>query len=382
MVFSLKRLRLKLKTKGFHYIRCGAKSLAFLFWATLYMLVMKETIFKRNVKTPVVQDWSMEPDNYTKWLLNGPVLGDDDPDIDLKSGDWSDPDNATIEELEKRTETVKNVCRLRNLPVDIVNNKEFFVDHVHNLVWCNIFKAASSYWLYKFNILGGYERKFLARTRQTPLMLARKKFPRPGEEELRDAISSPGVISLMVVREPFVRLLSAYRDKLEHLTPPYYRKLARAIIAEHREDAKRIFGPIKSYGPTFYEFVAYLIANHKSLGQNFRFDEHWAPYYYFCTPCAVNFTVIAKVETLSRDSAYVIQQLGLGHLLDKGVSNRRIRLRTVMNKSKDGKNTTALMKYYFNQLDKKMLDDLLQIYGIDFEMFGYNPKMYYLYVRK
>ncbi|CAG9785176.1 unnamed protein product [Diatraea saccharalis] len=315
-------------------------------------------------------------------MLQGPVLGDDEPETDMSGTDWSEPDNTTIAELEQRSERLQSVCRIQGLSTSSINSKEFFVDHIHSLVWCNVFKAASSFWLYKFNILGGYDRKFLARTRQTPLMLARKKFPRPIEEELRDAINTPGVISLMVVREPFVRLLSAYRDKLEHITPPYYRKLAKAIVAEHREKATKLFGPIKSYGPTFYEFVAYLIEKHKTEGRNFTTDEHWAPYHQFCTPCAVNFTVIAKVETLPRDSGYVIQQLGLGHVLSPKVTNRRIRLRTVMNKSKDGRNTTALLKHYFNQLDESMLNDLLKIYGIDFEMFGYNSKIYNQYVRK
>lgn len=227
----------------------------------------------------------------------------------------------------------------------------------------------------------GYEKKFLARTRHTPLTLARKKFPRPSEEELRDTINTPGVISLMVVREPFVRLLSAYRDKLENITPPYYRKLARKIVMEHREAATKVLGPIKSFGPTFYEFVAYLITKYTS-GATAAFDEHWAPYYKFCTPCAVNFTVIAKVETLSRDSTYVVQQLGLGHILGRKVRNRRMRLRTVMNKSRDGKNTFALLKYYFGQINTYMLDKLLEIYGIDFEMFGYDSNIYRSYVRK
>lgn len=215
-----------------------------------------------------------------------------------------------------------------------------------------------------------------------PLMLARKKFPRPSEEELRDAINTPGVISLIVVREPFVRLLSAYRDKLEHLTPPYYRKLAVSIVSEHRDKATKIFGPIKSFGPTFYEFVAYLTGKHKMRNGTVNFDEHWAPYHQFCTPCAVNFSVVAKVETLTRDSAYVIQQLGLGPVLSQKVNDRKTRLRIVMNKSKDGRNTTALMKHYFSQLDEKMLDDLLKIYGLDFEMFGYDPEVYRKYVRK
>ncbi|XP_059048323.1 carbohydrate sulfotransferase 11 [Achroia grisella] len=381
-MLSVKRLRMKMKTKAFHYLRCGAKTVTFLFWATLYMVVMKMTIFKSNVTAPVARDWSIVPDNYTKWLLQGPVLGDEEPEMYPNNVEWTEPDNATIVELEKRAERVQDVCRKRTIKSKSINSKEFFVDHAHNLVWCNIFKAASSSWLYKFNILGGYEKKFLARTRQTPLMLARKKFPRPSEEELRDAVNTPGVISLLVVREPFVRLLSAYRDKLENIAPPYYRKLARAIVAENREKATKLFGPIKSFGPTFYEFVAYLTKKFKDRDKLFTFDEHWAPYYQFCSPCAVNFSVISKVETLTRDSAYVIQQLGLGHVLGRKVNDRRTRLRTVMNKSKDGKNTTALMKRYFSQLDERMLNDLLLIYGIDFEMFGYDPKVYRRYVRK
>lgn len=181
------------------------------------------------------------------------------------------------------------------------------------------------------------------------------------------------------MREPFVRLLSAYRDKLENVTPPYYRKLARSIVADHRQKATKIFGPIKSYGPIFYEFVAHLIDKHKA--QEYDFDEHWTPYYKFCTPCAVNFSVVAKLETLTRDSRFVIQQLGLGHVLGPEVKDRRTRLRTVMNKSRDGKNTTALLGYYFNQLDKQMFNDLLRIYGIDFEMFGYDPEVYRRYLR-
>ncbi|XP_026730042.1 carbohydrate sulfotransferase 11-like isoform X2 [Trichoplusia ni] len=379
MIFSVKRFRARIKTKAFQYLRCGAKTATFLFWATLYMIVMKMTILKSNVNTPV-KDWAIVPDNYTKWLLQGPVIGDDEPEITDNNVDWSEPDNATVSELDMRAANVHAVCKKRNLASQPINNKEFFVDHTHSLVWCNIFKAASSSWLYNFNILGGYDKKFLTKTRQTPLMLARKKFPRPSVEELKDAVNTPGVVSLLVVREPFVRLLSAYRDKLENVTPPYYRKLARSIVAKYREKAVEIFGPIKSFGPTFYEFVSYLIDKYKE--NDLTFDEHWTPYYRFCSPCAVNFSVIAKVETLARDSMFVIQQLGLGHVLDRKVRDRRMRLRTVMNKSRDGKNTTALLKYYFSQLNIKMLNDLLKIYGLDFEMFGYDAKVYERYVRK
>lgn len=232
------------------------------------------------------------------------------------------------------------------------------------------------------SFVGGYKRKFLARTHQPPLILARKKFPRPSEEELKDAVNTPGVISLLVVRDPFVRLLSAYRDKLENRTPPFYRKLARSIVVKYRKQAKKVLGHIKSFGPTFYEFVAHLIEAHKENNKSSTFDEHWAPFYEFCSPCALNFSVIAKVETLSKDSAYVIHELGLAHMLENQQSTRRTRLRTVMNKSRDGRNTTSLLKYYFSQIDEEMMDGLLRIYGVDFEMFGYDPTVYKQYIRK
>nr|XP_026486060.1 carbohydrate sulfotransferase 13 [Vanessa tameamea] len=365
MIFPSKRLRSRIKTKAFPCLRCGAKTLTFLFWATLYIVVMKMTLLKSSgTQTP--RDWSI-PDNYTKWLLQGPVLGDDNESD--ATDDWLEPDNATVIELEKRVVRAQDVCRQRSLQTQDINSKEFFVDHAHNIVWCNIFKAASSTWMYNFNILAGYDKKFLARTRHTPLTLARKKFPRPSEEELRDTITTPGVISLLVVREPFVRLLSAYRDKLENITPPYYRKLARKIVAEHREAATKALGPITSFGPTFREFVAHLISRP-------AFDEHWAPYHQFCTPCAVNFTVIAKVETLARDSAFVAQRLGLAHVL------RRRGRRAVVNKSRDGRDTAALLRRYFGQLDRRMLAGLLAIYGVDFDMFGYDAGVYRRYVRE
>lgn len=82
------------------------------------------------------------------------MLGDDEPESNNNNAEWSEPDNETIYELESRASKVRDVCSKRSLYKQSINNKEFFVDHTHSLVWCNIFKAASSSWLYNFNILG------------------------------------------------------------------------------------------------------------------------------------------------------------------------------------------------------------------------------------
>lgn len=75
-------------------------------------------------------------------------------------------------------------------------------------------------------------------------------------------------------------------------------------------------------GPTFKEFLLFLIKNYKS-GQ--RFDEHWSPIYTFCTPCSINYTLIAKMETFQRDSEYIIRQAGLETLLLDKLPHKKIK---------------------------------------------------------
>lgn len=81
-------------------------------------------------------------------------------------------------------------------------------------------------------------------------------------------------------------------------------------MEKYRSSEDKIRLPNK--GPTFKEFIQFLITSHKN---NDTFNEHWAPIYQFCTPCTVNFTLIAKVETLDRDSDFIIRQAGLETLL-------------------------------------------------------------------
>lgn len=156
------------------------------------------------------------------------------------------------------------------------NAWEFFISSGHGIAWCNVFKAASSTWMYYFNILGkysrpfartnrllcfilkwfvfllqfrykkiviiafagGYDVQFLQRTKASPLELARKRFPRPSVAELNEALSSS--LSFLIVREPFERLLSGYRNKLESRRNKYYKLMGDQIIRDFRKGNKRV----------------------------------------------------------------------------------------------------------------------------------------------
>lgn len=71
--------------------------------------------------------------------------------------------NVTLiaKRLEMRRKHLKKMCRVLGLDrpgndtLHRPNPWEFLVDNKHHLVWCNVFKAASTSWMYNFNILAG-----------------------------------------------------------------------------------------------------------------------------------------------------------------------------------------------------------------------------------
>ena len=86
--------------------------------------------------------------------------------------------------------------------------------------------------IYFISFQAGYDIKYLQRTVATPLELARKRFPRPSIEDLNEALDNS--ISFLVVREPFERLLSAYRNKMEDGRNTYYKLLGEQIVKKFR----------------------------------------------------------------------------------------------------------------------------------------------------
>uniref|UniRef100_A0A336LSE2 Carbohydrate sulfotransferase n=1 Tax=Culicoides sonorensis TaxID=179676 RepID=A0A336LSE2_CULSO len=261
--------------------------------------------------------------------------------------EYSEEMNAAAEhDFNERRITLQEGCAKWKLSNKFpVNSWEFFISPGHGLAWCNIFKAASSAWMYYFNILGGYNVQYLQRTKASPLELARKRFPRPSQPELIEALSSS--VSFLIVREPFERLLSAYRNKLEGCRNKYYKLLGEQIVRKFRRDKnnkpinnKKAHKLSKHSGPTFKEFLQFLVHHYKTGG---RFDEHWSPIYTFCTPCSINLTLIAKTETFQRDTEYIIRQAGLESLLLDKMPKKKVKVKTISNRATDGGDTKSLI---------------------------------------
>ncbi|XP_058795957.1 carbohydrate sulfotransferase 11 isoform X2 [Phymastichus coffea] len=241
------------------------------------------------------------------------------------------------------------------------NAWEFLVNREHHLIWCNVFKAASTSWMYNFNLLAGYSAQFLKASKAVPVSLARQKYPRPTAEELARFLNDS--VSFLVVRHPFERLLSAYRDKLEHSLPhTFHSKLGSHIVAHYRAKSPKNAGKHGPRYPLFEEFVRWLLCEWKA-GQ--ELDMHWTPITNFCTPCQVRFDVIAKFETLHDDQNYLIKHARVGHIIKPEWKNPT-----------RGVQTKDVVKQYFSQLSKTQIKELYEMFRYDFVLFGYSLTEY------
>ena len=108
--------------------------------------------------------------------------------------------------MSKRRKVMHEACHQEGLDelgydaLHQVNPWEYFINKKHKLVWCNVFKSASTSWMYIFNVLAGYSPQYLEKTRAVPLQLARNKYPRPSADELVDFIKQEDVISFIIGR--------------------------------------------------------------------------------------------------------------------------------------------------------------------------------------
>lgn len=89
-----------------------------------------------------------------------------------------------------------------------------------------------------------------------------------------------------VVRHPFRRLVSAYRDRLVKNPDSFQARKFNPLIR----------GENSTIPPTFPQFVRFLLSTPPA-----EYDPHWTPFWLHCSPCSVSYDAIVKLETADRD---------------------------------------------------------------------------------
>ncbi|XP_026742596.1 carbohydrate sulfotransferase 11 isoform X1 [Trichoplusia ni] len=266
--------------------------------------------------------------------------------------------------MEARRDFLKNECS--KLGLDTSSQKsnawEYLINRQYHVIWCNIFKAASTSWMYNFNLMANYTAAFLDKTKEVPLELARKKYARPTAEMIKKAQGDS--ITFLIVRHPLERLASAYNDKIVHAWPKsFHDKMGQRIIRKYRKKQTQESPSLPEKYPIFQEFVSYVLDEAKAKRS---LDMHWTPYTTFCTPCKFNFDVILKFETLDEDQRFLIQLAHLQEIIKPEWRN-----------SGKGTNTLHNINHLYSGLKKNQLDGLYNLYKYDFQLFNYTIDNYY-----
>lgn len=182
-----------------------------------------------------------------------------------------------------------------------------------------------------------------------------QKFSNLTSDEKNDVLSN--YIKFIIVRHPFERLLSAFRNKLEGNLPSskyFQARIGRQIIKNFRPNASNeslLYG----HDVSFSEFVQYLLA--PELNENRTMNEHWEPITDLCNPCVVRYNVIGKYETLVDDSALALQLVNAADV--------------TFPVGQKTSGTSELMAKYFDSFPIKVTRNLYKMYEKDFKLFGY-----------
>merc|ERR1712029_397116 len=197
------------------------------------------------------------------------------------------------QEQAKRVETLRSTCRKYNLGTEIQNKmdvslvdpevkdmeafllsqnlpnrptwQQLICSKEHKLSFCAVYKSASTFILKKFLTIapsGKYDKESVKHLENQANVLARKEFGYLENWEKYPEFTKNGQ-TIIFVRHPFERLLSAFRAKLEdpsvkggRFNEYYYNKYGRRMVMYYRKE--KITGPTYKY-PRFSEFIDFIV---------------------------------------------------------------------------------------------------------------------------
>ncbi|XP_064083641.1 carbohydrate sulfotransferase 13-like [Macrobrachium nipponense] len=288
-------------------------------------------------------------------------------------------------ELRQRSLKVKHECekddrgKLRLRLGKVYEHLKWATNH--GLIYCPIFKAGSTTWMKNLLTLAR-ETHFNGSLHAKVTSL----YPTPnGRQRIENLLQKS--LKFMIVRHPFERLLSAYRDKMLRVlkTDDPYRQMQLTILKDYGHigtnasspgDQSNGGSPKETSHPSFLQFL-YKVRDEMQFFWKIMdgavVDPHWTPYWYSCAPCQIQYDIIAKMETLDLDQEFIIHA---GNLQDALVNAR-----THASKFDGYSDSETAANEYFKVIPLGLLKELEQLYWPDFKLFGYDADKYFKMTR-
>ena len=206
------------------------------------------------------------------------------------------------------------------------------VDDKYKLVYCNVPKVACTSWQRVFLVLNGVMN-------HTDDLSQPQVNNNVGPRKLRSLNSykksrRAEITKFLVVRHPFHRVLSAYRNKLWAGSPTsnssesFQSVIGLHILKEYRPNTilnnksgsieRKVISTKQArkviYDLRFDEFVKFL-TNTTEIA-SFLKNPYWREINRLCGPCQINYDVISHFESLVDDALYILRLVHADHIVE------------------------------------------------------------------
>ncbi|CAK8673554.1 carbohydrate sulfotransferase 10-like [Clavelina lepadiformis] len=286
--------------------------------------------------------------------------------------------------IKKRVSYIRGQCENEavkdRLQFSQIKNTEWpwiYVSRKHRTLYCQTPKVGSTNWLKVFSVLEGKfnDTENSAQVHNVPLLLL--SYLNATEREF----VLTNYTKFMVIREPFQRILSAYRDKfLPHAGAgiPMFRNLGKKIAARYRED-DAIPRDLKKYNklaqkitPSFQEFLQYVVdGNNYVIPTHYSEPRHWQRQIDLCYPCRINYDYVIDMKYAEEEANFVLKSAGVPPEI-RYPKNLNLPL-DEMSKGDIAKRYQALPQQFYSKVNPKIVNDLYHYYKCDYDMFGFPP---------
>uniref|UniRef100_A0A4W5PHE8 Carbohydrate sulfotransferase n=1 Tax=Hucho hucho TaxID=62062 RepID=A0A4W5PHE8_9TELE len=240
--------------------------------------------------------------------------------------------------------------------------RHLIVDDKHSLLYCYVPKVACTNWKRVLMVLTGDGRY------REPLAIPANEAHVAGNLRTLSEYSTGEInyrlrryLKFLFVREPFERLVSAYRNKFTRsYNTAFHKRYGTKIIRRHRPHPEPE-ALEQGNDVSFQEFVQYLVDPRTQREE--PFNEHWERIHSLCHPCLVHYDVVGKYETLEQDSSSVLRLAGADgevHFPTSGKSTRT---------------NGDMAAQFFHNISPFYQKKLYNLYRMDFLLFNYsNPE--------
>ncbi|KAM4652087.1 carbohydrate sulfotransferase 9-like [Discoglossus pictus] len=257
-----------------------------------------------------------------------------------------------------RKAVIKSICLQNNLINSSAGiapfvSRQLFVEHNHKFIYCEVPKAGCSNWkriiLLLSTTLGASADDLNHEDVHTTPLLTRLSSYSP----IQQMRLLKNYNKVMFTRDPFNRLVSAYRDKLLHDEPYYSKTMADIIKSRVRKQGH------SAEKVTFEEFVRFIVQENP----DYR-DTHWKPMYELCDPCNIQYDFVGKFETINEDADYILKAVG---------APKELKYPNIKHYPNESRTNDKISVEHLRKLPTRLLQCLTYVYKIDFSMFRYSP---------